>query len=313
MQYQRIAKIIAEEGVGGLWPRVRNRLLPKSTSADAEIRRQVVEEYHRSVSIFQEKVKSTHFAGLDRFLWYHAIDLRDGVVTPGVFDLRHDLRHFDFPDDMSGMTVLDVGSATGFFAFEFEKRGAQVTSVELPSIADWDMPSGEDRELTLAELKELHQAESLEDLHYLHLDGPFQFCHNRLRSKVTRCYSTIYDLTPAKLAHKKFDLVFLGDILLHLFSPLHALSAIAPLCNGQLIIMETMADYEESKPLMLYIGGASRSGDNRTWWLPNRACLTQMLKRVGFQTVEFRRHFHAVYRVNGSAVAKTVIHASRGT
>jgi hypothetical protein len=39
-----------------------------------------------------------------------------------------------------------------------------------------------------------------------------QFCHNRLRSKISRSYSTIYNLTPAKLAHQKFDLVFLGDI-----------------------------------------------------------------------------------------------------
>jgi tRNA (mo5U34)-methyltransferase len=72
--------------------------------------------------------------------------LGDGLVTPGDFDYRPSLPLFQFPEDMRGMTVLDVGSATGFFAFEFEKRGASVILVELPSIADWDMPGGEDRE-----------------------------------------------------------------------------------------------------------------------------------------------------------------------
>jgi len=85
------------------------------------------------------------------------------------------------------MHVLDIGSATGFFSFEFEKRGATVTSVELPTIADWDMPSG--KEKTLRELMEVHKAKSVEDLHYLHLDGPFLFCRKMLNSNVNRCYS----------------------------------------------------------------------------------------------------------------------------
>jgi len=37
-----------------------------------------------------------------------------------VYDFRQSLPCFQFPEDMRGMRVLDVGSATGFFAFEFE-------------------------------------------------------------------------------------------------------------------------------------------------------------------------------------------------
>ena len=39
---------------------------------------------------------------------------------------------------MTGMRVLDVGYGNGFFAFEFEIRGAEVTSVDLPSMAILD-------------------------------------------------------------------------------------------------------------------------------------------------------------------------------
>ena len=40
---------------------------------------------------------------------------------------------------MRGMTVLDIGPAHGFFAFEFERRGAIVTTAELPSWSEHDV------------------------------------------------------------------------------------------------------------------------------------------------------------------------------
>jgi 2-polyprenyl-3-methyl-5-hydroxy-6-metoxy-1,4-benzoquinol methylase len=286
--YRGVAKVVAQEGFASLWPRVLGRVTKyKPDIATEEKRRLTVEEYQRSVRLFQDGVTDLNVPNLNRFYWYHAVEVGNGIVTPGAYDYRKDIQHFHFPDDMSNMRVLEVGSATGFFAFEFEKRGATVTSVELPSIADWDMPSGEDRELTLRELMSYHQAASVEELTFLHLDGPFRFCHERLRSNISRCYSSIYDLGPDKFNGTQFDLVHLGDILVHLFSPLKAISTIAPLCRGKLIISEEIPELDESNPLMLYIGGSSRSGDHRSWWFPNKTCLAQMLQRVGFRTVEF--------------------------
>ncbi len=65
--------------------------------------------------------------------------------------------HSDFPENMSGMTVLDVGSATGFFAFEFERRGARVISVELPSLRDLDRFPGQDVESSLRKIESMGQ------------------------------------------------------------------------------------------------------------------------------------------------------------
>src|SRR5260370_15403873 len=110
---------------------------------------------------------------------------------------------------MRGMTVLDVGSATGFFAFEFEKRGARVVSVELPCVSDWDMVRVE-RDGILQELKN-RPGETLQQAHYRHLEAPFQFCHRLLRSRVERCHSRVYDLCPARLGVDAFDLIFVGD------------------------------------------------------------------------------------------------------
>jgi hypothetical protein len=184
---------------------------------------------------------------------------------------------------MRGMTVLDVGSATGFFAFEFERRGAEVVSVELPSIADWDMPQGPEREETLARLMRGHGVSSIEELTKVHLHGPFEVCRMALGSKVSRCYSRVYDLTAARLGHDAFDMIFAGDILLHTFSPLAALAALAPLCRDLLVVSQMLASGDAEKPLMLFTGGTR---DHRTWWHPNRRCLEQMLERVGFTSME---------------------------
>ena len=85
-------------------------------------------------------------ADLKNYYWYHTVDLANGLITPGTYDYREVLDVFQFPKDMKGMSVLDVGSAIGFFAFEFERRGGDVTSLELPSIEDLDrFPGGDIR------------------------------------------------------------------------------------------------------------------------------------------------------------------------
>ena len=156
-----------------------------------------------------------------------------------------------------------------------------------------------------------HGAENLEEAYYLHLDGPFMFCHQRMHSKVARHYSTIYNLAPATLKHQQFDMVFLGDILLHLFSPLQALSVVAPLCRHHLIVFQELPEIDERRPLMLYAGGRSNEGDDRTWWLPNRTCLEQMLQRLGFQNVHLHARIETPERGSGSTVTHSVIHAKR--
>ena len=53
------------------------------------------------------------------------MELPGGLVTPGWSDPRIDkLPYFGLPDDMTGMRVLDIGHAEGFFSFEAERRGA---------------------------------------------------------------------------------------------------------------------------------------------------------------------------------------------
>ena len=305
--YRRAARVLAEEGLSGLLSRAPRgwAVGPSREEIETEIA-----AYRRLKEEFREKTRAMGREDLADFLWYHTIDLGNGLVTPGDYDYRSNVHLFDFPDDMTGMSVLDVGSATGFFAFEFARRGANVTSVELPSIADWDMPLGEDRERTLAGLMELHKVTTVEEVQYRHLDGPFEFCRSALGAKITRVHSTVYDLSPEKVATSGFDLVFAGDVLLHTFSPLKALAALTPLCRGKLIIAQDLTTAGgEREPVMKYVGGAERGGDNRSWWLPNRLCLEQILKRLGFRSVSVVGHHTGVLRPEGYVYDRAIIHA----
>jgi tRNA (mo5U34)-methyltransferase len=240
-------------------------------------------EYAVQGERFRAEVRRRGFGGLDGFYWYHTVDLGDGLVTPGDYDYRDRLADYPFPADMSGMTVLDVGSATGFFAFEFERRGAEVTSVELPSVADWDILRS-DRDWLMNGLMAYHSKTSLPEMDHAHMHGPFGFCHRMRNSRVRRCLSRIYDLTPEKLGRDQFDFIFLGDVLGHLFSPLAALNALAPLCRKEMVVSYSLSDMPGVA--LGYMGGADRQGDARYWFNATWEALQQMLLRVGFKKAE---------------------------
>jgi tRNA (mo5U34)-methyltransferase len=235
---------------------------------------------------------------LERYFWYHTIDLGNGLITPGQYDYRDTFRDFGFPEDLAGKSVLDIGSATGFFAFEFEKRGADVTSVELPSLYELDRFPGQDVETNIRKIERMmfprragplseYQVEfSPEELYFFLLEGPYRFCADRLQSRVRRVYSSVYNLTLSSLDRTDgFDLVFLGDVLLHTLRPFDALAAIAPLAGGSLVIAQEMVESGNFSG-MVYRGGEDPEEDDVCWWMPTKLCFTQLLKKFGFQRVQ---------------------------
>lgn len=282
----------------------------------------VAEQFLASVGEFNRRARGLGYIDIENYYWYHTVELPDGLITPGLYDLREALPSFHFPDDMRGMSVLDVGTATGFFAFEFARRGAEVTAVDLPSLYALDRFPGQDIAHTLEKIGEMIVPKSLgeargyvrnytaEQLYFYLLEGPFEFCRKLLRSPVQRVLSTVYDLSEAKLG-RKFDLVFLGDILLHTLYPLQALAAVAPLAKGSLVLSQMMPEDPEEDPVMLYVGGDSPGSDEVSWWLPNKACLIQLLKKFGFSAVEEIGRNTGVLRPSGFAYDRAILQAVR--
>jgi tRNA (mo5U34)-methyltransferase len=285
----------------------------------------VADQFLAQTQAFAKRSKELGLPDTSRYYWYHTVDLGDGLVTPGLYDYRETLPLFGFPENMRGMTVLDVGTATGYFAFEFEKRGARVTSVELPSLNDLDRFPGQSVESSLRKiermifpddasdhLRSLRREDTERELYDYLLDGPFQFCHKRLKSTVGRRYSTIYDLSLEKLgASKPFDLVFVGDVLVHTLYPLRALAAIAAVCGGTLVLAQMMPETTTEEPAMIYVGGADPNEDHVSWFLPNQACMFEMLQKLGFPDVAEAGKHSGVLRPAGHRFERVILHARK--
>ena len=264
---------------------------------------------------FYEAARAGGLADVERYQWYHTVDLGNGLVTPGVYDYRETMSAFGFPEDMSGMTVLDVGSATGFFAFEFERRGARVVSMELPSLRDLDRFPGQDVESSLRKIENMmHRSEPYteRDLYWYLLEGPFRYCREKLGSKVERCYSTVYDITLERTGVREgFDLVFIGDVLIHTLYPLKALAALAPLCRGQLVLAGVLPEGPQEPPAMVYIGGADAENDEVAWWHPNLSCLMQILQKLGFAEVDQVGFHKGALRPSGYEFERVILRATK--
>ena len=283
----------------------------------------VAEQFLEQTNLFTARTRQLGIPDTSRFYWYHTIDLGDGLVTPGLYDYRATLPDFHFPENMQGMTVLDVGSATGFFAFEFERRGARVVSTELPALRDLDRFPGQSVENSLRkiermifpdglDLESMRRGDSERELYRCLLDGPFQFCRHRLASTVERCYSTIYDLTAENTgAPDGFDLIFVGDVLVHTLYPLKALAALAPLCRGELVFAQMLPDGPDEPPAMMYVGGGDPEEDHISWWLPNKSCLVQMLMKLGFPVVEETGWHSGILRPGGHPFKRIILRARK--
>jgi SAM-dependent methyltransferase len=283
----------------------------------------IATEYVKETRRFNERLRALGYDEATRYYWYHVIDLGDGLVTPGLYDLRQSLDRFRFPENMSGMRVLDVGSATGFFSFEFARRGAHVTSVELPSLEALDRFPGQTVEQSIDKIERMvdptralirageeragRAAQYFDSL----LEGPFQFCRERLQADVERRYATVYDLSPEVVGGDSFDLVFIGDVLLHTLNPLQALAAVVRLCSSTLVLSQFVPETADDRPAMLYVGGSDPASDDISWWWPNEACLVELLMKLGFrEVVEVGRH-SGILRSSGYAYERSILHARR--
>src|SRR4051812_7955726 len=218
-------------------------------------------------------------AAIAKESWYHTIELPDGVVTDGRFDHRPLVPYYGLPADMTGMRALDVGTADGFWAFEMERRGADVVALELPRMRDRDFP---------AMAKQYIGAER---------DAPpghrFELARRALGSSVELVRARVYDLDPASLG--TFDFVHVGDVLLHLRDPVGGLAAIRSVTSGVAHIADAadagpLGGTREHLNLTTYHGGWS----SNIWWTPSLQTLAQMLIDAGFADVEA----HGLYRLD---------------
>jgi len=211
--------------------------------------------------------------------WYHTIELPGGVVTPGEWDHRSLVPHYGLPDDMTGMRALDVATFDGFWAFEMERRGADVTAVDLARASLGDFPP---------QAKEQMKREGVD----VEFGRGFELAKRARGSKVERVPMSVYDLNPDSMG--TFDYVHMGDLLVHLERPISALRAVRSVTKNRAhfveVYVEELADPD--RLLIQYYG----AWDKAIWTRPSLDTFAQLVIDAGFNTVKL----HNVYRLRRS-------------
>src|SRR5579864_4829611 len=62
--------------------------------------------------------------------WYHKFEIFPGVTTPGVYDPSGTLSMLDLAEDLTGVSILEIGPAEGAFTKALTNRGASVTAAD---------------------------------------------------------------------------------------------------------------------------------------------------------------------------------------
>lgn len=191
--------------------------------------------------------------------WFHQVELSPGVRTRDVSPSEgpqptdhpwprwEQLRHH-IPADVSGMRVLDVGCADGFFSVELARRGA----AEVVAVDPW--------------AKAIRRVEFLRD-------------HFGLTA-ITPRQATVYELDETS---GRFDFVLALALLYHLEHPLLGLQRLFPLSDTLYLESITVDDEEHS---YLYLRDP-REAPGAHWvpkWLPTKRCLRDMLHWVGYSS-----------------------------
>src|SRR5689334_9185401 len=190
--------------------------------------------------------------------WYHTMELAPGVVTPGQIDLRSVVDRV-LPADLTGKRALDVGTFDGFWAFELERRGAEVVAIDVGAAdeAQWP-PLSRDRMRERAREWDIR------------LGRGFALASEALGSKARLVVRSVLEVTPEDLGGR-VDLVFMGALMLHLRDPVLALERLRGLLEpgGTLLQMEPFGLATTMVAPRRPLGAFMANRTDFNWWYPN--------------------------------------------
>ncbi|MFL6450724.1 MAG: TIGR04290 family methyltransferase [Bryobacteraceae bacterium] len=206
--------------------------------------------------------------------WFHNLSLLGVQTAPDHFlgdypsikwrNFRHAI-----PEDLTGMSVLDIGCNGGFYSIEMKRRGAaRVLGVD-------------------------HDSQYLDQA---------RFAANVLGFDIEFRVLSVYELPSLK---ERFDLVLFMGVFYHLRHPLLALDILRQHVTKDWLVFQSMLrgsrsvtrlddDYPFSETGMfdhpgfpkMHFVEKSYSQDPTNWWIPNRSCAEAVLRSSGFKIIE---------------------------
>ena len=209
--------------------------------------------------------------------WKHSFEIIPGVVTPGDWGFTNSANQLDeiyrVPRDLRGLRALDIGALDGVHSFELERRGAQVTAIDIQS------PD---------------------------VTG-FNIAKKIIDSKVEYIQGSVYELKT--LLRDKYDIVLFFGVWYHLKNPVRAFDEVAAVMKSEGTLYaegEALLDYVEVDgqpaigdmrdfaekmacseiPISIYYPKKMK-GDLWSWYVPNLACVNAWLQTCGLEMVAY--------------------------
>lgn len=218
---------------------------------------------------------------LDDCFFYHTMELGGFGVVHGQWDLRGRFDDYVGGVDVSGKSVLDVGTATGFLSFEAEGRGAaRVVSFDMSDV----------RQQTLLPFKDklyYQDHERWAELYGAEMEkwkNAYWLCHRLKGSRAEVFYGNVYEIPPAL---GPFDVVIVGAVLEHLNDQITALGSIARVTKEVMVVVTPLLQTEERiarfEPL------ASNPSYDFTWWTYSTGVYREVFAMLGFRIERITR------------------------
>jgi tRNA (mo5U34)-methyltransferase len=200
--------------------------------------------------------------------WFHSIDVGDGIVTPGTCPpeyLKQLWVTMKLPDDLRGARVLDVGTYDGFFAFECERRGADVVAI--------DIHPADCRCFALARALRGSNVDyrqmSVYDIRPELVDGPFD---------LVLCLGVYYHLRHLFLALDNLWAITKGQLRLET----HVIDDRLILADGDTTRLSDIDPRLQQTPIYRFYRFNELGGDYSNWFGGNVAAVLESLSSAGF-------------------------------
>lgn len=218
-------------------------------------------------------------------VWFHTIDLGNGIVTPGYSRSTID----DLLPAFEGKAVLDIGAWDGYYSFLAEKRGARHV-LALDHYA-W----GVDFAKRNPYWEQCFNSEVLPDLDRDLTDfwdpqlggmRGFLLARDILGSNVE---SRVDDFATMDIEQiGPFDISLFLGVLYHLRDPLGALTRLRKVTSEVAVIETAAIDYPglDIGPILLFTAGTYNQYDYSNWYFPTESAAKDLCRAAGFSRVE---------------------------
>jgi len=225
---------------------------------------------------------------VDSLLWYHSIDLGNGVVTRGMSDPSNAVT-VEQLTPFAGRSVLDIGAWDGYYSFLAERLGASRVvaldhyswGVDIPARDQYWAQCRRDGSLP-------DHARDMDDFWHADLPGRrgFDLASEALESHVE---SIVADFTTVELASLgTFDVVLYLGVLYHMKEPLACLERVRAVTR-EVAVIETAAvraPSDAGHSLVVFSAGSEHNCDFGNWYLPNINALRALVLAAGFSRCE---------------------------